>query len=354
MSNMYPSPDDPGYGSFVARQQHRLADDHGIEFSLVVSSRRGGGYATVLKYGRLFVETVIATVRGDYDLVHAHYLLPTAVFALLPAVLRDRPLLLTVHGTDIYTAQRPLWKGLVTHALRRAHRVIVVSEFLKGELQAGYDVSPRGGALVSDMGVDTSRFTPGDRASAKDAAGLPPGIPHVLFVGNLVAAKGVVELASALTALAEQGTAFRSTFVGDGPMLARLHALTSPLGDRVRFTGVLPHDSLVDVFRSADVFVLPSHREGLGLVCLEALACGVPVLATRTGGIPEIVQDGENGMLIEPGDTSALTAALSRLLNDEGLRDRLGDTARSTALLHDESFQAGRIASVYKDALTGA
>jgi len=354
MSNMYPSSDDPGYGSFVARQQRRLTDDHGVEFSLVVSSRRGGGLATVLKYGRLLAETIAATVRGEYDLVHAHYLLPTAAFALLPAAVRRRPLVITVHGTDIYTAQRPFWKSLVTRALRRARRVIVVSEFLRDELHEGYGVTPRDGALVSDMGVDTARFTPGDRAAAKNAAGLPTGAPHVLFVGNLVATKGVADLASALVALADRGIPLHATFVGDGPMLARLKEITAPLGDRVRFTGVLPHGSLVGVFQSADVFVLPSHREGLGLVCLEALACGVPVLATRTGGIPEIVCDGENGLLVEPGDATALTAALSRLLEDESLRARLSGPARSTALLHDESLQAERIAGVYRDALSDA
>lgn len=350
LSNMYPSSLDPGYGSFVARQQQRLTSDHGIDFSLVVSARRGGRWANIGKYARLLGSTIAATIRGDYDIVHAHYLLPTAAFALLPALARRRPLVITAHGTDIYTGQRPFWKGLVTRALRRAHRVIVVSEFLGRELEAGYGVRPRGGVLVSDMGVDTALFTPGDRDTAKAARGLPAGVPHVLFVGNLVEAKGVADLATALVSLAAREADFRATFVGGGPMLAELQRITQPIRDRVAFAGVLPHHALVDVFRSADLFVLPSHREGLGLVCLEAFACGIPVVAARSGGIPEIVEDGVNGALIEPGDRAALTDALERLLGDAGLRSRLAATARETALKHDEAAQATRVAQVYADA----
>ncbi len=351
LSNMYPSSADPGYGSFVSRQQHRLTSDHGVEFSLVVSARRGGGWANVGKYARLLGSTIVATLRGDYDIVHAHYLLPSAAFALLPALARHRPLVITAHGTDVYTGQRPFWKGLVTRALRRAHRVIVVSDFLGRELEAGYGIQPRGGVLVSDMGVDTALFTPGDRDAARRTRGLPDGVPHVLFVGNLVETKGVADLATALVSLAARKTGFRATFVGGGPMLAELQRITGPIRDSVTFAGVLPHHALVDVFRSADLFVLPSHREGLGLVCLEALACGVPVVAVRTGGIPEIIADGVNGVLVEPGDRVALADALERLLGDATLRSRLAAAARATALEHDEAVQAARVAQVYADAL---
>ena len=348
MSNMYPSASEPGYGSFVARQERRLAAEHGVSFRRVVSSRRGEGSANLVKYGGLLLRTLAATARGGFDLVHAHYLLPVAAFALIPCVVRGKPLVITAHGTDIYSGRRPFWHPHIVRALRRASRVQVVSEFLGRELVDGFGALPPGRLFVADMGVDTELFTPGDASAAKAARGLPLGVPHLLFVGNFVEQKGVTDLAEALVALRERGVDFRATLLGHGPLDERVRATISSAGDSVSIAGVVPHAQLVDVFRSADLFVLPSRREGVGLlVCLEALSCGVPVAAGRAGGLPEIVHDGQNGVLLEPGEPARIADTIEQLLGDPERLAELAARARPSALAHDERVQAAKVAAAY-------
>lgn len=355
MTNMYPSADDPAYGSFVARQQGRLTSEHGVSFKVISSTSRGGGSGgggSLGKYAGFLAKTLGATLFGGYDLVHAHYLLPTAALALIPAALRGKPLVITVHGTDIYTGQRRFWRGLVTRAVHRACRVIVVSRHLGGELIAGFG-RPARDLLVANMGVDTERFVPMDKESLKANLGMTGAVPHLLFVGAFVDQKGVQDLAEALTIMAGDGVPFRATLLGDGPLKPAVEAMVHELGDRVRMAPFSPHPQLPALMGSADLFVLPSRREGVGLlVCLEALACAVPVVATRAGGLPEIVHDGVNGVLVRPEEPRELARALSELCRDPDRIVRLAARARESALAHDERAQAARVAQVYAECAT--
>ena len=356
ISNMYPSPAEPGYGSFVQRQEERLQARHPVEIRLICSQQRGGGLANVAKYAALMGKTLAATARGDYDLVHAHYLLPVAAFALIPAVVRRKPLVITAHGTDIYSGTRPGWKTFITMGLKRACRIIVVSRFLAERLVENFGVTPPAERpfVIANMGVDTDKFTPGDSQALKAADGLPRDVPHLLFVGNFVEQKGVSDLARALVELDRRGIDFRATLLGHGPEMAEVLDVVAPLGGRVRFREVVSHDALIDVFRSADLFVLPSRREGVGLlVCLESLACGVPVAAGRAGGLPEIVCDGVNGVTFEPGDPSAIADAVQRLIEDPVQLSRLAASARASALPYSEDTQADRVFDVYEECVRG-
>jgi glycosyltransferase involved in cell wall biosynthesis len=349
LTNMYPSAAKPGYGSFVQRQQRDLERDHAVSIRLVATSRRGGGaLANAVKYAELLGRTIAETIRGDYDLVHAHYLLPVAAFAAI----RRKPLVITAHGTDIDSGTRPAWKPWVVLALRRACRVIVVSQFLADRLAENYGLAQAPGRefVVVNMGVDTEQFTPGDRGELKAAAGLPLDVGHLLFVGNFVEQKGVTDLARALVLLKERGVAFRATLLGHGSEMAEVRAVCDPLGDLVHFRGVVPHEQLVDVFCSADLFVLPSRREGVGLlVCLESLACGVPVACGRAGGLPEIVHDKDNGVLFEPGSPEGIADAIQALLGDRVELARLAANARASALPYGEELQAERVFRVLEE-----
>lgn len=351
ISNMYPSEDDPAYGSFVARQRRRLAEQHDVDFVLVASTARGGGAASVRKYAALAWRTLLATARGRYDLVHAHYLMPTAALALLPAAVHRKPLVLTAHGTDIRSGRRGVWRGLIRRAMRRASKVLVVSEHLRREMVEGYG-EPAGDVVVANMGVDTLLFRPGGKAALKEARSLPAEECHFVFVGNLVEQKGVEDLARALALLDERGVAFRATILGGGPLEGLVRSIVEPLGDRVRVEPYAQHAELPALLGSADVFVLPSRREGVGLlVCLEALACGVPVVAARAGGLPEIVHDGVNGLVVPPEDPDALADALASLAEDPGRRSALARMARATALPYDEARQADVVYEAYRECL---
>jgi len=352
LSNMYPSAAEPGYGSFIQRQERELTERFGVRITLVTAARRGGGLANLSKYSSLLWQTLSATVRGGYDVVHAHYLMPVAALALIPAACRRKPLVITAHGTDIFSGTAWPWRPLIARALRRACRIIVVSEFLAQRLAENYGVAQTPGRefVIANMGVDTDRFTPGDNAALKAAAGLPVDVPHLLFVGNFVEQKGIVDLAAALVELSGRGVGFRATLLGHGPLMDEVAAIVKPLGEAVRFREVVSHEMLVDVFRSADLFVLPSRREGVGLlVCLESLSCGVPVVAGRAGGLPEIVQDGRTGVLVEPEDPEGLADAIQALLEDPARLSRLAGAARDGALPYSESAQAEKVFRVYEE-----
>ena len=352
LTNMYPSAAEPGYGSFIERQEQELTQAHGVQVKLVATTMRGEGLANFKKYWGFLLKTVSATVRGDFDLVHAHYLMPVAAFALIPAAFRRKPLVITAHGTDIFSGMAWPWRPLIARALRRACRIIVVSQFLAEHLAKNYGIAQTAGHefVIANMGVNTERFTPGDRRGLKRADELPADVPHLLFVGNFVEQKGVVDLARALVKLRERGVGFQATLLGHGPKMPEVLAIVEPLGDAVRFRTVVSHEMLVDVFRSADIFVLPSRREGVGLlVCLEALSCGVPVVAGRAGGLPEIIHDGENGVLVEPQNPDALADAIQRLVEDASALAALADNARRSALPYSEAAQAEKVHRVYED-----
>jgi colanic acid/amylovoran biosynthesis glycosyltransferase len=149
-------------------------------------------------------------------------------------------------------------------------------------------------------------------------------------VGRLIDRKGVDLL---LRALAGLDMPWRLDVVGDGPRRAALEqqARTGGLGDRVTFHGARPPEEIPNWCRGADLFIGPSREEPLGLVFLEAAACGCPVVATRSGGIPEILADGESALLVPPEDVDGLRATIRRALTDEALRRRLIDGGLSAA-----------------------
>jgi len=180
--------------------------------------------------------------------------------------------------------------------------------------------------------------------------------PFFLFVGRLASNKGLLELVAAFRAVAEEAPAFRLVLVGtDGGMRAPAEARARALGlaDRVRFVGPVDDDALLAAaYREARALVLPSEYEAFGLVLLESLAQGRPVIASRVGGIPEFVEDGRAGRLVAPKDVPALAAALRTLVRDPALADRMGAYGRDRVVpAYGWEAVADRIAAIYRDVL---
>jgi glycosyltransferase involved in cell wall biosynthesis len=225
----------------------------------------------------------------DADLVHAHWL-PSG----LPARATGKPYLLTMHGTDAELARRA--PALFRPIVRSTRLVLTVSEAL------AIDAHRLGAreVRVVPVGIDVP-----------DTTVEPDDPPHVLFVGRLSEEKGVLELLEAARGLP-------LVVVGDGPLRER-----AP--DAI---GFVPRAELGSYFDRAALVVCPSRREGYGVVAREAMAHARPVVATNVGGLPEAVVDGETGLLVPPGDVTALRAALERLLGDAELRARLGAAGR--------------------------
>lgn len=315
ISNMYPSEADPAVGIFVRRQAEALSRTGAIVRRVVNRDQRKGIVFALGKYPVLLVKAVVAGLRGA-DVVVAHYLYPTAIIARITAAIARCPYVLVAHGTDVGSVARG---GAVARSARsavtRAALVVCVSNALESRLVNELELPPGVQTAVVHMGVDLAVFKPNNAARAQ--LGWSTDERIVLFVGNPIEAKGIDVLLEATASLLRSGAIDRLDIVGHHPLNSGPMALASELGvaDRVAFSGRGPAEDIALRMSAADVFVLPSRVEGLGMVLLEAMACGTPCVGSRVGGIPEALPAPRCGRLVEPDDPGALAAAISEVLD---------------------------------------
>ncbi len=213
-----------------------------------------------------------------------------------------------------------------------ADRIVVNAELLRPTGRAGQrtDVIP--------SGVDTDRFRPSaDRIAAKARLGLDVGRPLIGTVGRLEPRKGTATLIAALATLRAGGRDASLVVVGDGPLRSELVATAARLGLASHVQMLGDRADIEDILAAVDVFVLPSRTEGMSNALLEAMAMALPVVATAVGGTPEVIAEGESGLLVPPDDPSAMAAATARLLDDRPSAARLGAAARQAV---EERFGA--------------
>ena len=238
-----------------------------------------------------------------FDVIDAHYLYPDAYAAVRMGRDLGVPVVSSARGSDVNLIGRmPDLAPLVKEVLVGSKRLVAVSAALA---QAMRDLGAPEVTVIPN-GVDATRFRPMDRAAARRELRLGEG-PLILSVGNLVPNKGMDHLVRALALASDPGsTAARATLaiVGRGPEEERLRRLARELGlhDRVRLAGVVAHESLGSWYAAADLFALATEREGWPNVILESIACGTPVVATRVGGVPEILRSEQVGLMVEPTD----------------------------------------------------
>jgi len=260
-------------------------------------------------------------------------------------------LVTTVHGWVRRTHRTPLYYAIDRHCLPRYDEVICVSGDLHDRcLRIG--VSPERCRLVENA-IDLEEYRRrGDRRAAKERRGIPPSRLLIGVVGRLSAEKGLNHLLPAISVLVARGVDCELWIAGEGSDARALTERITALGlvDRVKLLGF--RSDCRDLYEAMDVFALPSLREGLPNALLEAMAFELPTVATPVGGIPRLIVNGVNGILVEAASADALVDALERLAQDGELRSRLGRAARKTI---EESYgfhdRMQRIRSVYDRAL---
>jgi glycosyltransferase involved in cell wall biosynthesis len=279
------------------------------------------------------------------DLVHAHWWFPAGVQAL--AARTGLPLVTTLHGTDVRLARsRPAARAACARVLRASARVTAVSGWLAAEA-AGFAPDLARPIAVAPMPVDDQAFFPG-----------PPGRPRdeLLFVGRLDRQKGAEVALRALAKLTGPAAALPLRVVGGGPDEAALRRLAGDLAvaARVRWDGQVPQADLADRYRRAAVLVVPGRDEGFGLVAVEGQLSGAPVVAAASGGLLDVVDDGQTGRTFPPGQPEVLARTVEEVLADPEATARMAATARERAAARfGTAASASAYAAVYAEALEG-
>lgn len=286
---------------------------------------------------------VLARSNDRPEATLAFFGIPGAPVAWWLKALREVPYVISLRGGDVPGHQpnqlarhHRLTRPLITFLWRRARAVVANSEGLRREALLHM---PTLNIPVIPNGVDTRHFVP--RAAPLPT---PPTTCQLLFVGRLSAEKGLAGLLTVLARLTHLPWSLR--LVGEGPERPALEAQaqTLALQSRVTFSGWVAREQLPACYQAAELFVFPSTDEGMPNTVLEAMACGLPVVAMRIAGCEDLVVDGETGMLLPPGDDDALAKALDALLTDSARRTRYGTAARQRVEHH---FAWARAADAY-------
>ncbi len=288
---------------------------------------------------------------SDCDLVHAHNAFPDGV-AAVKAFSGRMPVVITVHGSDINLfAMKERLRPEIVDALNRAKRIICVSTSLRDTVKR---LGVTTDTEIIPNGVDTGLFVPGERTGACIETGLDPNRPRVLFVGNFRPVKGIEYLIRAMSRVLKSYPDCELVLIGAHPgtadqTLYRKQIISAGIRHAVRIVNAVPHEKLPQWMQASDLLVLPSLHEGFGLVAAESLACGRPVVATRSGGPEDIVENGL-GVLVPIGDHEALGTAIEQVLEGNGIvsADHMAETIRSRYSFDSISE---RIVALYKKVL---
>jgi glycosyltransferase involved in cell wall biosynthesis len=253
--------------------------------------------------------------RGRVDVLLGSWAYPDGFAAVVLASMLGVPSVVKLHGSDIdVVARLPGPRRRLQWALPRATRVVAVSQPL-AEAAVALGVSPDRVDVVRN-GVDSERFRPRDRDEARRALGESTDVRIVLYVGRIEREKGALDLVRAFAGRGHRLPRAKLVMVGDGSAVDECRTTAVALGADVEWTGPLPHDEIPRWLAACDILALPSWHEGTPNAVLEAIACGRRVVATRVGGVPDVIHSDALGRLVNPKDVPALAAAIERSISE--------------------------------------
>lgn len=290
--------------------------------------------------------------KHNLDVLHAHYAFPHATSAWLAKQMLGRDdfrVVTTLHGTDItLVGQDPSYHSITEFSIQRSDRLTAVSEYLRRETVEHFDVPAERITVVPNF-VDLTAYRrdlePCHRSKLSE-----PGEKIIMHISNFRPVKRVEDVVRVFAGISRRLRS-RLLLIGDGPDRGRAQQLADELGvgKRVLFLG--KQESVAELLACADLFLLTSSSESFGLVALEAMACGVPVVATRVGGVPEVVPDGVAGWLAPVGDIEAMVEHSVRVLSDDALWNSTSLAARAAAQEYSAESVVPRYEACYQEVL---
>ena len=292
--------------------------------------------------------------REGFDVINAQFIMPAGVPAIKAGIVDSTPVVTSMVGGDLYTPNEPFFMSLFRTIIIPGYRYMFSHSTLTAistdTIKRAQALGCKERVILTPYGIDAGKFSkksPDKKLRGK--YGLE-GKTVLLSVCRLSRRKGLEYL---LRAVARLSNDVRLLMIGDGIERDNLVRLSNELGilGRVVFVGRVPNDELLAYYNLADIFVLPSLHEGMGIVFLEAMACGLPVVTTNIGGMVDFIKDGETGLLVEPRDAEQLSRALSRLIKDKKLRERI---AKNGERLVREEYTWEKAAKRYLEAFNRA
>ena len=278
--------------------------------------------------------------------LHVHFATPAAAVALIARLIFPITFSMTVHGPDEFYDAPGYY---LTEKIAAASFICCIGYYARSQLMKLSPPDHWDKFEISPLGVDPALFTPRPFQAN-------PQPFEIICVGRLTPAKGQAILLDAIARLRREGRHLRLRIVGDGPDRAMLErfAAENELGDAAIFTGAVNQDQIRELYAAADVFALASFAEGIPVVLMEAMAMTIPCVTTWITGIPELIRNGEDGLLVAPSDAEGLAAAIARLMDDPELRCRLGEAGRDRVSdKYHLNRNIDRLAAIFRRRLGG-
>ncbi|GAA0439027.1 hypothetical protein GCM10008983_14910 [Lentibacillus halophilus] len=351
LSNMYPSGHSQTFGIFV-KNQVELLRTKGLHTDVIaIDDPRKGTWLLLKKYGGFLLHSLwnLVAQGRHYQAVHAHYLFPTGLVGLLYKKLLGKRLIVTSHGGDIdqMSQKNRIVQWFTKKILEQSDRIIVVGERLREEMLTAFSIDS-GKISIINMGVNRHVFRRQDKTEMRQRLGLAADETVLLFVGNLIRAKGLDDLIAAYDNVSNRHNHVSLHLIGEAKDATYFASLSEEVKkrDAIRIHDALPQERIAEWMAAADVFVLPSHMEGFGLVALEAMACGLPVVGTDVGGLSYLLAD-DTGLLAAPHDPDELAATIDHVLSDEATYDRLMANGLEKAKVYDQDQLIQDVIALY-------
>jgi glycosyltransferase involved in cell wall biosynthesis len=304
---------------------------------------------TLGEYFTYSLNTARYLKKYDLDLIHGH-----SMYSFGYALIKRLPFILTMHGTQLNEFKQSIQYGahpnhIITdfssmlmerYSGRKADKIIVVSNENKRDVIGQYNIPEKKIATIPN-GVDVSRFKPSTCESKT-----------IIFVGRLHERKGIDKLLESFSKVVLEEPEAKLKIIGSGEDESRLKNLANKLNlssKNLEFTGFIPENELPGMYTSASLFVLPSYYEGFGIVLIEAMSSGLPLVSVKTGGAVEVIEEGKNGFLVNYDN---MHEAMLKLLSDKNLRQRMGQASRKIVEeRYDWKIIADDVLKVYKEVL---